>query len=425
MGRLIGGALELYCAFFALLLLLLTLKKKVRSRASFLSRVMMTTCLVMLLSDGAAVCFFSELPLVNKGLHLLSFAAFYAISGQYVLYIRQALSIPQSRNVKALTALSFGVNTLGFLFWAVNCFSPLFFDIQTNEVTNAKLHALSIVPGALSLLIALGLVLFYRSKTAFSNALLLMAIPLLPFVSSLVGQLVPGLSLQYALIFLCLVLNHSRFDLFKDKQIEQRDAEIQKLQLLLTLEHVKPHFIYNVLTSIYFLCDSDPALAQQALGLFSSFLRKALHNMEATALVPFARELELVQNYLHLESMRFSDRLQVSYHLDVTAFSLPPFSLQPLVENAVKHGLQNGAGGKIQIATREEDDAYLVIVIDNGAGFDPDEADLNNKPSGIRNIQQLLSLTGSGELEIISKKGKTGTKAVLHLQKHLQKSDSL
>jgi len=105
--------------------------------------------------------------------------------------------------------------------------------------------------------------------------------------------------------------------------------------------------------------------------------------------------------------------------------SLPPFSLQPLVENAVKHGLQNGAGGKIQIATREEEDAYLVIVIDNGAGFNPDEADLRNKPSGIRNIQQLLQLTGSGELEIISEKGKTGTKAVLHLQKHLQKSDSL
>ena len=298
---------------------------------------------------------------------------------------------------------------------------PFFYDVRTHTVLHTALYAVSAAPGAISVLLDAALIMASRKRAPLGDKTLLMVLPFLPFVSFIVAWLVPGLSLQQPLIFACLLLNHFRFDARKDRELENRDRETQMLRLPSTLERVKPHFIYNVLSSIYYLCEKDPPAAQKAIGDFSVFLREALDHAEQNDAIPFSKELDLIRYYEQLEHVRFGSRFHIVYEIGPTDFSLPPFCVQPLVENAVKHGVKNGAEVEIRIGTAERNGEYLVWVIDTGAGFDPAAADMTGKPSGICNIRELMELTGCGTLAISSAVGK-GTAAMLYIRKTEKKA---
>jgi LytS/YehU family sensor histidine kinase len=168
------------------------------------------------------------------------------------------------------------------------------------------------------------------------------------------------------------------------------------------------------LSSIYYLCESDPAAAQRATGRFSDYLRLALENMEGKSLIPFERELATVQNYLSLETMRFGDRIRVHYDIASRKFLLPPFTLQPLVENSVKHGAgQTDKCADIFIQTREDALGYTVTVRDTCGGFDTSAVE---QGSGTKYISEILSLTVNGTLNVESEQG-VGTVSTVFIPK--------
>ena len=105
------------------------------------------------------------------------------------------------------------------------------------------------------------------------------------------------------------------------------------------LSQIRPHFLFNTLNSIYVLCEKDPEVAQKAIGEFSEYLRGNFEGLENETVIPFSREIEHVRHYLNLEKMRFGSLLHVIYDLDGSEFMIPPLTLQPLAENAVKHGI--------------------------------------------------------------------------------------
>lgn len=124
--------------------------------------------------------------------------------------------------------------------------------------------------------------------------------------------------------------------------------------------------------------------------------------------VAFSTELEHTKAYLDLEQLRFVDELTVVYDLECTDFLLPTLTLQPLVENAVNHGIRSkeSGTGTVTIASRELPDRYEVSVTDDGPGFDPDEKpDDSRSHIGLENVRSRLRSLCGGELRIASRPG--------------------
>ena len=240
--------------------------------------------------------------------------------------------------------------------------------------------------------------------------------------SAILVLLVNGLSVTppaYALSFLMIYLNVHQKRLIDEKQkVAQRDAELQRANVAIMLSQIQPHFLYNSLTSIYGLCETDPGKAQEAVGMFSNYLRFNMDSLKKDRPVPFSTELLHVKTYLALEQMRFDDMLRVVWDIGTEGFMIPSLTLQPLVENAVKHGLgKSETGGTVTISVKEREDRYTITVADDGVGFDPERALGDGRTHvGIRNVRERLASLSHATLEIQSEKG-AGTRAVITIPK--------
>ena len=206
----------------------------------------------------------------------------------------------------------------------------------------------------------------------------------------------------------------------KEAQIIENEETIGELQTRIALSQIKPHFLYNALNSVYVLCGRDVNEARNAISLLSDYLRSNMSSIDSKLPVPFSKEIEMVENYLAIEKIRFPEELNYSIVTPVTNFSLPALTIQPLVENAVRHGIKPlDEDGIITITTRETDQAYIVSIMDNGVGFDVNSSDHQGGTSehiGIRNVRERLKRLSSGELVIRSEPG-LGTEAVIRIPK--------
>ncbi|HWR22290.1 MAG TPA: histidine kinase [Feifaniaceae bacterium] len=200
--------------------------------------------------------------------------------------------------------------------------------------------------------------------------------------------------------------------------MEQQEKELTEAQISIMLSQIQPHFLYNTLTTIRQLCELDPKEAKDAIGDFSRFLRANMESLTNKAPIPFEQEMSHVRHYLNLERRRFGERLQVEYEIMAQDFSIPPLTLQPIAENAVRHGiLRREVGGTVKICSEETDTSYVVTVSDDGVGFSslPDEAG-SRSHVGIANVRKrLLSLCG-GTLEFFSTPG-TGSTVIITIPK--------
>ena len=194
----------------------------------------------------------------------------------------------------------------------------------------------------------------------------------------------------------------------------QKELYDSKVQIMVS--QIRPHFMYNTLSSIAMLCEIDPEAAQEMTITFAKYLRENMDSLKQTKPVPFTRELEHLKKYLFIEKIRFDDRLNIEYDIQATDFELPQLSIQPLVENAVKHGIgKKEEGGTVTIATRETDTAFEVIVSDDGVGFDVNapQKDDGRSHIGMENIKKRLKDMCSAEIVIESEPGRGTTAKVI------------
>ena len=191
------------------------------------------------------------------------------------------------------------------------------------------------------------------------------------------------------------------------------EKELEDSRIAIMLSQIKPHFLYNVLNTIYHLYRKEPETAQDAVSSFAEYLRCNMLSIEKSEPIPFAEEYQHIQTYLSLEQIRFRGKLDVIYDVEVTDFKLPPLTVEPLVENAVKHGVtKKRGGGSVTVSTRRTDEGVLVTVADTGVGFDPNTYMEDGKPHvGIRNVRQRLQNMVGGSLSITSTEN--GTIAVV------------
>ena len=187
------------------------------------------------------------------------------------------------------------------------------------------------------------------------------------------------------------------FDQIDQYLRQQREIAHQRASIMVL--QMRPHFIYNTMTSIYYLCDQDPKKAQQVTMDFTTYLRKNFTAIASENTIPFTEELEHTRAYLAVEQAQFEDSLFVfRYDTPHTRFRVPPLTLQPIVENAVKHGMDPDSGPlRISIRTRRTEAGSEILVEDNGPGFD---LPIDNEPHiALANIRQRLELMCGGKLD--------------------------
>ena len=260
-------------------------------------------------------------------------------------------------------------------------------------------------------------------------------LPLISFVIDVImtdlGLWKGGLSSKYvfavffvaAMVAVLNVIPNGINTLAKAKELETErlvlNAELTESRVSTMMSQIRPHFIYNTLGSIEQLCSIDPPKAGELVHNFAKYLRGNFRELDNPKPILMSQEMEHVRHYISIENVRFPD-MTFTFEMNSDDFHIPALTVQPIVENAIKHGLMKlQKGGKIRVVSYQTDTDYCVMVEDDGVGFDADVLLDERKHVGIRNIRGRLKAMVNGTLEINSSKG-VGTTVLIKIPKEAQ-----
>ena len=206
----------------------------------------------------------------------------------------------------------------------------------------------------------------------------------------------------------------------KAKELEAErntlNAQLAESRISTMISQIRPHFIYNTLGSIEYLCLEDPAKAGKLVHSFAKYLRGNFGELDNPKPIRMSKEMEHVRHYVHIENVRFPD-MTFTLEMNSNDFMLPALTIQPIVENAIKHGLMKlSQGGSIRVTSWETDTHHCVSIEDDGVGFDTNILLDDRKHIGLRNIRGRLESMVNGTLEIESTIGQ-GTKVSIRIPK--------
>ena len=292
----------------------------------------------------------------------------------------------------------------------------IYYFTPDNQFIRGPWYPLLIVPMVALLLVNLCGIIHRRNKLTkkFFSAFLIYLLP--PIIVMIIQIFVS------AFLLIVIAVSISALSMFGiivadlvDQYFRQRH-EIADQRANIIMLQMRPHFVYNTLMTIYYLCEQDSPRAQQVILDFTNYLRKNFNAIACKDTIPFSEELAHTQAYLAVEQALFMDRLLVEYNTPFTLFRLPPLTLQPIVENAVKHGMDPNAETPLQILIKTEEtvSGYVTTVEDNGIGF---QTIANDDPHiALQNIRTRLEAIG-GQLMISPKESK-GIKVTITLPKN-------
>ena len=260
-------------------------------------------------------------------------------------------------------------------------------------------------------------------------------LPLISFgfdvIMTAVGLWKGGVSSKYvfvvlfvaAMVVVLKVIPNGINALSKAKELETEkivlNAELAESRVSTMMSQIRPHFIYNTLGSIEQLCNIDPPKAGELVHNFAKYLRGNFGELDNPKPILMSQEMEHVHHYISIENVRFPD-MTFSFEMNSDDFHIPALTIQPIVENAIKHGLMKlSKGGMIRVVSYETDTHYCVSVEDDGVGFDTSELLDDRKHVGIRNIRGRLKAMVNGTLEIKSTEG-VGTTVLIKIPKEVE-----
>ena len=211
-------------------------------------------------------------------------------------------------------------------------------------------------------------------------------------ISFLTVAIIVGIVFYYIWLHLQFVRAH-----------EQDLKASQRIQIMMT--QIKPHFLFNALNTIRALYAKDPPLADKTLENFSTYLRQNLESLSQTDLIPITKELEHTRLYAEIETLRFPN-VHVEYRIEDDGFEIPTLTIQPLVENAIRHGVRSRAEGLVNVTAVREAGAHRITVQDNGVGFDPEKTDsAKGTHVGIQNVKDRIEQMCGGTMILQSEIG--------------------
>ena len=310
-------------------------------------------------------------------------------------------------NIKQSALLRVGIALWG-VFWLLHLvgqYTDTFYYIAPDHLyVRGKLFPLLIAPLAAIMLFTIGALIKKRKKLTkrIYVALLVYLLPtaaliLLYMFASVDIMISFWMVLSAQTMFGLILADSMEKHMRHQREIARQRADIMVLQM-------RPHFIYNTMMTIYYLCKQDADKAQQVTLDFTEYLRKNFTAIASESTVPFAEELKHTQAYLAVEQAQHENNLLVQFDTPHTRFRVPPLTLQPLVENAVKHGMDpDGDPLHIFVKTRLTNSHSVIIVENDGPDFNPIN---DNEPHiALNNIRQCLQMMCGGELNIAPRDG--------------------
>lgn len=301
-----------------------------------------------------------------------------------------------------------GIWIIYFILLVINQFTGIFYYLTAENVGDifrrGELHAILFLPMILIIFFNLACVIRFRKKfpRKYFVAFLIFLIPL-----AMTFSIYAFFYFEIMLFFGVVISTLAMFGIILYDQIEkyfEQQREISKQQANILILQMRPHFIYNAMMSIYYLCAKNPEKAQEVTLDFTTYLRKNFTAIASAEKILFSEELEHTRAYLAIEQVQFEENLLVEYDTPHKNFKIPPLTLQPIVENSVKHGMDpENFPLRIKIQTRKNKFGSEIIVEDDGVDFLPEEIFKEN--SALANIRQRLKIMCGGNLEIKAREG--------------------
>ena len=305
-------------------------------------------------------------------------------------------SIRSSLLFKSVTALQ-GIYLIILI--AVQFTDVVYSVTPDNQFIRGPLWPLWLIPNALIMILNTASVVRRRNKLSKKYYISLL-VYILPMTAAIIFHMffTAELFVVFAMVLLAMIM----FGLILSDNMEkyaQQQREIARQQASVLILQMRPHFIYNTMMTIYYLCKQDADKAQKVTLDFTEYLRKNFTAIASENTVPFADELKHTQAYLAVEKAQHEDNLFMKYDTPHTHFRVPPLTLQPLVENAVKHGLDpDGDPLHIFVKTRKTAEGSEITVENNGPDFNP--ANDNEPHIALNNIRRRLEMMCKGKLTI-------------------------
>lgn len=293
----------------------------------------------------------------------------------------------------------------------LNCFMKFYFDVDSNGMysRNPDTFVLNALPNVMMILLTVFYIL--RSEENIKYKIVLSLYGLLPVLTSIVQIFFFGISVLFAVGTCVLIVVYVDFHL-------RKNVELLELKVKIMHSQIQPHFIVNGMSSIRGLIRKSPEDAIEMMNYFIGYMRCSLDISEANELIPIEKELEFVKDYLEIETMRFSGKIKYSIETENEHFLIPPISIQPLVENAIRHGIRKRKDGcgTVNIYVTSEEKNHVITIEDDGVGFE--KLDHNTKEShiGIVNTRKRIKRMLNGTLIVLSKKD-IGTKVQIIIPK--------
>lgn len=351
-------------------------------------------------SDNFVIGFYTTFYIMNNIEALLFF-----------LYARSCLE-SKKKLLDILTYVNLAVFGIYIILDIINIFNRMFFTSIAGAYTRQRMMIFSQGYQFVVFVVVFCITVFTR-KTKLVEKIAFSVYCIFPFIAIILQNLFAGFAIAYLSIIVSIEVLFLFVNVRKNMELAQEAKRNKDIEIKIMISQIQPHFIYNTLASISTLIKIDPDKAQKALDDFTEYLRTNLSSLSNTGLILFSDELKHIETYLSLEKMRFDDRLNIIYDIKAKDFMVPPLSIQPLAENAVKHGIMRKLeGGTVKIKSYERKDAYIVEISDDGVGFNMDDIKVSSTNHiGLNNVKYRIAKMSHGDLKIRSEinKGTTVT----------------
>ena len=409
---LLNVSLLVFSALVTLFLLIgaiTDMNRKSRFMSSFI--ILLISNILMQLGEAGIWFFAGEL----ENIVLLNISAMMSMVFSYVLISAYAHCLTEF--VCERKKVSFVPNyiilaicSIYILLSVISLFNGMFFSFDENGCfVNGPMYGLVRAFDLIVIIIGIFWVMYYRKILTLREISFLISFNVLPLLSMTLQRFWEPIP-QYMAVTLSLIVIYVLFHGEITRQLADSRISIM-------LSQIQPHFMHNMLTTIMYMCRTEPEEAEKTVGQFADYLRANMDSLTLKQCIQFETELKHVKTYWSLEEKRFGDKIRAVYDIQENSFMLPSLTIQPIVENAVKHGMRKGKQLTVTIRTYSDVNNYYVEINDDGRGFDVNAFENDGKSHiGIKNVQQRLKMMCGGELMVNSVTDQ-GTDAVIKIPK--------
>ena len=339
---------------------------------------------------------------------LTLFTVMFYVASAFVLYffagyMGEYLKLPVRVKKLYLTVIAVVCGAQVF-FAVISPFTDSIFYVSDRGYQRGSLFIISQLIPLFCYILFTVLVIVYRKRLNWREVVFFLLYIFVPLGGGAIQMFLRGVAVVNIGVALALLFILVNIQFEHEITLRKQEKKLAELRIDIMLSQIQPHFLYNVLTGIRTLCEMDPIRAGESIVTFSKFLRANMESLTNKSPIPFEQELAHTRSYLYLEQQRFEDKLNIIYEINTTAFTIPPLTLQPIVENAVRHGIMKKKdGGILTIRSEETDGAYMVTVIDDGVGFSVEQRKTAEYAHiGIENVKNRLNALCGGTIEVQS-----------------------